>query len=137
MNEKSGRIRNSSLFIGLVITLATLLVIIGVWLFWSKSADGSGATISSAPRPGPGKPAEVRAQAEELAEELQAVLANSARGEISVHSDPATGSLSTIRAGIGGDLMPDLPGGIRPSARSRPSWPSTARSSASTIRQPS
>ena len=114
MNEKTGKFQSSSLFIGLVITIVTLLAIVSAWLFWSKAEDGSGALIGASPEPGTETPAEVRAQAEELAQRLQAVLANSARGEISVHSDPATGSLSTIRAGIGGDLMPDVPGGMTP-----------------------
>ncbi|MGH8241943.1 MAG: M4 family metallopeptidase [Steroidobacteraceae bacterium] len=109
--------RFSNLFIGIVITLVTLLLVLGMWLLWSQGADRSDPAVAATARPGPVKPAEVRARAEETAEELETALSSSTRGDFTVRSDPATGSLSTIRAGIGGDLMPDLPDGMTPAGK--------------------
>ncbi len=105
------------LVIGGLVTIGTLAFFGAAWLYWSHSADdGSGKegrTVTTAPA----TMAEVRAQAETAAQTMQTELRARTVGDISVTSDPATGSLSTIRAAVGGDLYPDAPGGMSPGAK--------------------
>jgi Zn-dependent metalloprotease/subtilisin-like proprotein convertase family protein len=117
MNKTLKHVSRSSLFPGLVVTLVALMVSAGAWLLWSAAADGTNTTILSAAKAAPVKPAEVRARAAETAEQVEAALAARTSGDISVRSDPATGSLGTIRAGIGGDLYPQAPGGATPQVK--------------------
>ena len=80
------------------------------------TASGASSRSAQVEAPAPGY-AELRGRAGAVAQRARAELAGSATGPISVTSDPATGSLSAIRAGIGGDLMPGAPAMLTPSGK--------------------
>jgi Zn-dependent metalloprotease len=117
MNDNSSKRHVSGLLIGLAITIGVLLISAAVWLLLVRSADGAGsAQISRAP-PRPDDITGIRARAAAAAGTLQNELQTRTAGTVTVTSDPATGSLATIRTGIGGDLFPEAPGGISPAAK--------------------
>jgi Zn-dependent metalloprotease len=117
MNDKSRKFRNFRLTLGLAIAIAVLLAGAAAWNLWQSAAGDADISLGLTTRSGPVKPAEVRARAVETAEQVEAVLSARTSGDISVRSDPATGSLGTIRAGIGGDLYPQATGGVTPQAK--------------------
>ena len=108
---------SSSLVTGLVITIVTLLATASAWVFRTKAADDAAAAQLAQTPLRSVDVTRTRARAATAADALQDELQSRATGEVSVSSDPATGSLSTIRAGIGGDLYPDAPGGVSPAAK--------------------
>ncbi len=114
MND-SRKLPSLPILAGLAIAIAALVLGGAAWLYQSRAADGAETIGSADPRP-PG-PSEVKSRAAATAENMQLVLQSRTVGEVSVTSDPATGSLGTIRSGVGGDLFPQAPGGISPAAK--------------------
>jgi Zn-dependent metalloprotease/subtilisin-like proprotein convertase family protein len=117
MNDISRKFRNSRRTLGLAIAIAVLLASAAAWYLWQSAAGDADISLGMTTRSGPVKPAELRARAAETADRLAAALSARTNSEISVSSDPATGSLATIRAGIGGDLYPQAAGGATPVAK--------------------
>ena len=118
MNNKSTEKRSpSGLAIGLIVTIAVLLFSASLWMFFVRPADSAGLMqITKAPLR-PDDIADIQAQAAAAADKLQSELQAHTGADVSVTSDAATGSLATIRAGAGGDLYPEAPGGIAPAAK--------------------
>jgi len=106
---------NSRSFRTAVAVTATCVAVATLFYFGiDRLSQGSGDDAARAASARPLDPSAVRARAEETAEQARESLAQSAAGSISVSSDAATGNLSTIRAGIGGDLQPGTPAGLTP-----------------------
>jgi bacillolysin len=118
MNEEPGKRRTSNIAIAVVITVATLLAsAVVAWLLWTADADEPEVTPVATASSGPAGPAAVRAQAIATARILQSTLSQRNAGDIEVTSDGATGSLSTIRAELGGDLFPEVPADRPPAVK--------------------
>ncbi|MGH8251660.1 MAG: M4 family metallopeptidase [Steroidobacteraceae bacterium] len=110
MNEDPRKRRTSNITVAMVITAVTLLAsAVVAWLVWTADAEEVNDIQASTTSSQPADTVSVRAKALATARILQSALAGRTTGNIEVTSDGATGSLSAIRAGVGGDLYPQVP----------------------------
>src|SRR5688572_552193 len=117
MNDHPEKRGGSGFAIALAIMVGVLLLGAAVWLRYVRTADSADITLVSQAPLRPTDISDIRERAEDAADTLQGELQARTAGAVSVSSDPATGSLATIRAGVGGDLFPEAPGGISPAAK--------------------
>ncbi|MGH8222802.1 MAG: M4 family metallopeptidase, partial [Woeseiaceae bacterium] len=112
-------LRASQVLTGFLIVLAVLLVGGAMWLFLGSSADGasSAATETAKARMGAPDSATVKTHAAAAAAAMESALPARTAGDVVVTSDNATGSISTIRAGMGGDLFPEVPADRPPATK--------------------
>jgi len=116
MNDSRTR-RASYVLTGLIVVLAVLLISGAMWLFMGGSADGAGQTETANVGSRVPDPAAVKTQAAAAAEAMEDALPAQSAGDVVVTSDSATGSISAIRAGIGGDLFPEVPADRPPATK--------------------
>jgi bacillolysin len=110
MHEEPRNRRTSDFTIAVVITIVTLLASAAVaWLVWTADADEVADIRAATPGSHPAEAASPRTRALATARILETNLSGRVTGEIDVTSDVATGSLGAIRAGVGGDLFPQVP----------------------------
>ncbi|MGE0465936.1 MAG: S-layer homology domain-containing protein [Steroidobacteraceae bacterium] len=100
----------------IAVMTAALLLGASAWYFRDMTTAGELRPAGSTPAAG-SDATDLRERAADAAQEIEKALAASAAGDFSVISDPATGGLSTIRAGVGGDLYPQTPAGLPPAAK--------------------
>ncbi len=116
MNDSRTR-RASYVLTGLIVVLAVLLISGAMWLFMGGSADGASQTQTANVGSRVPDPATVKTQAAAAAEAMESALPARTAGDVVVTSDSATGSISAIRAGMGGDLFPEVPADRPPAAK--------------------
>ncbi|HEX9707152.1 MAG TPA: M4 family metallopeptidase [Steroidobacteraceae bacterium] len=109
--------RASNIAVGITVTIAVVMMAAGAWVYRGGTSGEGGAIQAATASSQAPHPAEVRASAEATAKQLEKILSSRTAGDISITSDDATGSLSAIRAGIGGDLFPQVPGDRPPAVK--------------------
>ena len=104
----SRHFRAPVVFMGIGAVVAAFSVSWGAWHFIQRAGTPGDGQAANAPLR-PAGVADLKASALAAAEAMQRALPATTAGAVSVSADNATGSLSTIRAGTGGDLYPDAP----------------------------
>ncbi|MGH8224033.1 MAG: M4 family metallopeptidase [Woeseiaceae bacterium] len=111
------KLHSSPVVTGFAIVVAALMASGAMWLFQGESPDAASGTETASARTRALDPAAVKTQAAAAAEAMERALPVQTAGEVVVTSDSSTGSLSMIRAGLGGDLFPQVPGDRPPAAK--------------------
>ena len=117
MNDKSHSQGALNIVAGITVAVAFLMVAAAGLFYWDADTQVDNAIEAAAAKSRPAEMAAVRASADASADRLVNALSGTTAGEISVTSDHATGSLSAIRADIGGDLMPEVPANRPPTEK--------------------
>ena len=111
------KLHSSPVVTGFAIVIAVLMAGGAMWFSMGRSDDGARQTETAGARPRAPDPAAVKTQAAAAAQAMERALPVQTAGEVVVTSDNATGSLSTIRAGLGGDLFPQVPADQPPAVK--------------------
>jgi len=117
MNDKSHSQGALNIVAGIAVAVAFLMVTAAGLIYWDADTQVDKAIEAAATPSRPADMAEVRAGADASAEKLASVLSGATTGEISISSDYATGSISAIRADVGGDLLPEVPASRPPTEK--------------------
>ena len=134
MNDKLHSQGAMNIVAGLTVAVAFLMLAAAGLFYWDADTQIDKAIEAAATRSRPAEMAEVRASADASAERLVNALSGTTAGDISVTSDHATGSLSCDpRRHRRRPPARRYRRVVRPPRKSRPSSPSTAACSASTI----
>ena len=106
-----------NIVVGITVVVAVLMLAAGGLIYWDADTQVDKAIEAAATESRPAEMAEVRESADASAKRLAKVLSGATAGDISISSDPATGSISAIRADIGGDLLPEVPASRPPTEK--------------------
>ncbi len=117
MNHKPHSHGALNIVAGITVVVAVLMLAAGGLFYWDADTQVDRAIEAAATESRPAEMAEVRESADASAKRLANVLSGATAGDISISSDHATGSISAIRADIGGDLFPEVPASRPPTEK--------------------
>ncbi len=113
--NSSRHLRSPLLVTGLAVAVGA--AIYGTWVLIARDDAQTSEPASALAHTRAPDPAEIQARAAAAAAKLEASLKQDSASEVLVSQDRATGSLSSVRADVGGDLHPKMSAAYSPSTK--------------------